>query len=161
MAEVSRAHNPKRRKPTVGKSTRASVNVSPRLDKLLSGELSVEDLHDDEIRRMQLHDKNGSFSGNPPIWIPRDFALALQSEHRRRFAKEMAEMIPEALDAIKELVTSKRLQPGDATRLKAAQEIIERNFGKVTASAEMHVVVDKGKSFDELADEVLVIEEVE
>lgn len=139
---------------------RQSVNVADRLEMLISGKLTIEELDDDEIRRMQLRDKNGDFKGRPPKWIPREFALALRSEHARRFSREMSEMVPDALNAIRELVNSKHLAPGDATRLKAAEAILERNFGKIIAQQEINLTVEKGKSFDEFADEVLVIEEI-
>ncbi|UVF61333.1 hypothetical protein SEA_SPARCETUS_4 [Microbacterium phage Sparcetus] len=127
-----------------------------RLDKLISGELTVEDLDDEEIQRMQLRNNQGDFRGRAPLYIPRELAMAFRQEHFRRFSREMQEMTPIAIKAIKELATSRHLMPGDATRLRAAELILERNFGKVTQSIDSHVTVDKGKTFDDFVGEAII-----
>lgn len=143
-----------RRKPT-----RKVIELT-RLDKLISGELSIEDLDDEEIRKMQLRNNVGDFRGRPPLYIPRDMAMAFRQEHFRRFGKEMAEIVPDAMRAIKELLNSRHLSPGDATRLRAAELVLERNFGKVTQNVDQHVVVDKGKTFEDfVGDAIIDVEE--
>ena len=139
-----------RRKPT-----RKVIELT-RLDKLISGELAIEDLDDEEIRKMQLRNNVGDFRGRPPLYIPRDMAMAFRQEHFRRFGKEMAEIVPDAMRAIKELLNSRHLAPGDATRLRAAELVLERNFGKVTQNVDQHVVVDKGKTFEDFVGEAII-----
>jgi len=138
----------------------ATIELS-RLDLLIKGELSIEDLDDEEIRRMQLRNSAGDFRGRAPLYVPRDMALAFRQEHFRRFQKEMAELVPDAIKAIKEQLNSRHLAPGDATRLRAAELVLERNFGKVTQNVDQHVVVDKGKSFEDFVGEAIIDVEAE
>ena len=143
------------RRPTRPGRTVVRVNVT-RLDMLLSGELLIEDLDDEEIARMQLRDKNGDFKGRPSSYVPRELALAFRQESYRRFQSAMGEMLPNALKAHREMLDSRHLAPGDAARLSAIKEVYERTFGKVAATSDVHLTVDKGKTFDDVLDEVLV-----
>jgi len=148
-----------RRKPT--KVHRKRIELT-RLDLLINGDLLIEDLDDEEIRKMQLRNNSGDFRGRPPLYIPRDMAMAFRQEHFRRFGREMAEIVPDAMRAIKELLNSRHLAPGDATRLRAAELVLERNFGKVTQNVDSHVTVDKGKSFEDFVGEAIIdVEEEE
>lgn len=143
-------------KPKPRTSRQIRVSAPTRLDMLINGELSVEDLTDEEIRRQQLMNKNGDFRGRPPMWVPREFALAMQAEHFRRFRKDMSELVPDAVKAVKEMLNSRHLAPGDAARLRAAELVIERNFGKVTQNVDSHVTLDKGKTFEDYSEEILI-----
>jgi hypothetical protein len=149
--------------PRRPKVPRKSVQVSvTRLQLLLDGTLTIEELDDEEIRRMQLKDSTGSFKGRPPLWIPHSLALAFKQEFFRRFQSELGEMIPDAMKAIKEQLNSRHLSPGDATRLRAAELVIDRVFGKVTQNVDQHVTLDKGKSFEDFVGDALVdVEEEE
>lgn len=142
-----------RRQPN--KRTKRRIETT-RLDMLISGELTIEDLDDEEIRKMQLRNKAGDFRGRPPLYVPHEMAMAFRQEHFRRFGREMAELVPDAIRAIREQLNSRHLSPGDATRLRAAELVLERNFGKVTQNVDQHVVVDKGKSFDDYVGEALI-----
>lgn len=142
-----------RRQPT--KRVKRRIEVT-RLDMLINGDLAIEDLDDDEIRKMQLRNSSGDFRGRPPLYIPRDMAMAFRQEHFRRFGLEMAEIVPEAVRAVRELLNSRHLAPGDATRLRAAELVLERNFGKVTQNVDSHVVVDKGKTFEDWVGEAII-----
>lgn len=143
------------KKSKAGARKQIRVQVPPRLYAFMTGEITLDDLDDDEIRRGQLKQSNGQF-GPEPAWIPRELAGALRAEQYRRFQVEMAGMLPDAMQAIHEMVKSRHLMPGDATRLKAAETILERVYGKVTQSVESHVTVDKGKSFDDVIEASLV-----
>lgn len=147
------------RKP-VRRKTKVARFEATRLDMLISGELKVEDLTDEEIRRQQLMNSQGDFRGRPPMWVPREFAMAMQAEHFRRFKRDMSELVPDAVRAVKEMLNSRHLSPGDAARLRAAELVMERNFGKVTQNVDQHVTVDKGKSFENYVEDALVDAEV-
>jgi hypothetical protein len=149
---MAEARRPTKKRPT----TRIAVIEKSRLDLLISGELAIEDLDDEEIRRMQLRNAQGDFRGRAPLYVPREMALAFRQEHFRRFQNEMAELVPDALRAIKEQLNSRHLAPGDATRLRAAELVLERNFGKVTQNVDQHVTVDKGKSFEDFVGEAII-----
>ena len=121
----------------------------------ISGELSVEDLDDEEIQRMLLRNERGTFQGRPPISLPREFIRAFQVEQQRRFQNWINTHVEDAQKAIIELVNSKSLSPGDATRLKAAQEILERYAGKTPDKIEVKAEVSV---FEETAAEAVIIE---
>jgi len=153
-SEVARLAKPKR--------VQHRINISPRMQMWLDGKLSSEDFDDDEVTRMQLKDKNGHFSGRPTKNIPRELAIAFRSQQQIRLMAWFAETVPEAQKAYREILNSRHLQPGDAARLRAAEGIFERVIGKVNAASEVHVTVDKGKSYDDVLEGVLVdVEEEE
>lgn len=127
-----------------------------RLDLLLSGELSISDLDDEEIRRMQLRNAQGDFRGRAPLYIPREMAMAFRQEFFVRFQRDMNEAVPDAMRAISEMVNSRHLMPGDSTRLRAAELVLERVFGKVTQNVDQHVTVEKGKSFEDFVGEAII-----
>jgi hypothetical protein len=130
-----------------------------RLQLLLDGDLTVDELDDEEIQRMQLRNKNGDFRGRPPVWIPRELAAAVQIEFRRRFQAEMQALMPLALKGHKEMLTSRHLAPGDAARMAAIKEVYERTLGKVTQTVDQHVVVENKSFEDFVGDAIIDVEE--
>lgn len=145
----------------VSRRRQTRINVSPRMQQWLDGNLEAEDFTDEEVNRMQLQDKNGHFSGRPIKHIPRDLAIAFRSQQQMRLMAWFAEQVPLAQKATMELLNSRHLSPGDATRLRAAEGIFERVIGKVQANSEMHVVVSKEKTYEDVLEGVLVDVEAE
>lgn len=143
--------------PTKGRRT-IKVEMT-RYDMLVSGELKIEDLDDDEIFRMQLRNVDGHFKGRPPRYIPRELAIAWSVEQQKRAGRWFAEQLPEAQKATLELLRSRHLAPGDGARLRAAELIFDRVLGKV--GNETHITVDKGKTFDDVIELALVDTEEE
>jgi polysaccharide pyruvyl transferase WcaK-like protein len=139
--EVARQRRPRKR------------TVPDRYEEFMTGKLTVEDLDDEEIARMQLRSADGSFRGRPPGVIPRELATAFKREQQRRFQQFIAEAVPAAQRAVIELVNSRRLQPGDATRLKAAEAILERFAGKVPDKVEVSAEIS---TFESVMGEILV-----
>ena len=119
----------------------------------IDGDLTVEDLDDEEIQRMQLRNERGTFQGNPPVSLPREFIQAIRIEQQRRFAHWINTTVPGAQKAVVELMNSKKLMPGDATRLKAAQEIIERYAGKTPDRIEVKAEIT---NFEASINEIVV-----
>lgn len=148
MAEPGRAVRRSSRK-------QVRVGVPTRLEMLMSGELKVEELDDEEINRMQLRNEQGDFRGRPPLWVPREMAVAFQQEFRRRFASKMQELMPLALKGHEELLRSRHLAPGDAARMSAIKEVYERTIGKVVQTADVHMTVEKRNFEDVTADVVM------
>lgn len=112
-----------------------------RYQAFMDGDLTVDDLDDEEVQRMQLRASDGSFRGGIPHALPREFLNAIRMEQQKRFAHWVNTVIPEAQKTVVELMQSKKLQPGDATRLKAAQEILERFAGKTPERVEVKAEV--------------------
>lgn len=132
----------------------SSIQPPPeRYRKFMDGEISVEDLDDEEIQRMQLRNESGTFAGRAPVSLPREFIMAIRIEQQRRFQHWINVVVPQAQATIVELMNSKKLMPGDATRLKAAQEIIERFAGKTPDRVEVKAEVSV---FDSAVADILV-----
>lgn len=150
--------SPKSNRPSKAqiKSKRVAVVAtrSPRMQMWMAGELGPEDLTDEEVNKMQLMDSDGHFRGRPPGMIPRELALAFRMEQQKRLMSWFAEQVPVAQRAMKELLESRHLAPGDATRLRAAEGVFERVIGKV--GQETHIVVDKGRSFEDVTADVVM-----
>ena len=153
---------------TPGKGVARRKRTSPprkeqrsRMQMLIEGDLTMEDLDDEEINRMQLRNKNGNFAGRPPQWIPRELAGALRAEFQRRFQAKMQEMVPLALKGHEELLRSRHLAPGDAARMSAIKEVYERTVGKVVQGVDAHVVVEDKRFEDFVGDAIIDVEEEE
>lgn len=127
---------------------------SPRMRMWMAGELTADMLTDEEVARCQLMDKDGHFRGRPTSMVPRELMQAFRSEAQKRLMQWFQEQVPLAQKATQELLQSRHLAPGDATRLRAAEGIFERVVGKV--GTETHIVVDKGKSFEDFVGEALI-----
>lgn len=104
------------------------IAVSGRMEKLITGELSVEDLDDEELARGQCRDSAGGFSGRPARVIPRE----LQQEMIRRLLGRGDELWRSAYNVAIRVFLEVAADPNNsaADRMKAAQYIIERVAGK-------------------------------
>lgn len=103
---------------------------------------------------MCLMDSDGHFRGRPPGMVPRDLMMAFRTEQQKRLQAWFAEQVPIAQKAMQELLLSRHLAPGDATRLRAAEGVFERVIGKV--GQETHIIVDKGRSFEDVTADVVM-----
>lgn len=83
----------------------------------------------EELARGQLMDKNGSFSGRPPSFVPKAFHDACIKELLGRGRILYKENYVKAIQAMTEIASSKTAKEAD--RIKAAQFVIERLEGKV------------------------------
>ena len=143
------------KRPTKKRTQVARIRTeSPRMRMWMAGELDPADLTDEEVARCQLMDKDGHFKGRPTKMVPRELMMAFRSEAQKRLMQWFQEQVPLAQKATQELLQSRHLAPGDATRLRAAEGIFERVVGKV--GTETHIVVDKGKSFEDFVGEALI-----
>lgn len=153
MAERAKPGRPTK-KQIKNRTVAVVRTTSPRMRMWMDGELKPEDLTDDEVNKMQLQDADGHFRGRPPSMIPRELALAFRTEQQRRLQAWFAEQVPLAKAALQELILSRHLAPGDSTRLRAAESVFERVIGKV--GQETHIVVDKGRSFEDVTADVVM-----
>lgn len=101
---------------------------SQRLQQLLTGELKVEDLDDEELARGYPRAEDGSFKGRPPTMIPR----IMQDEITRRLLARGQELLKENyLKAMGTLVDIASDPNVDANvRTRTAQYVVERLAGK-------------------------------
>lgn len=104
------------------------TRVTGRMARFLAGELTVDDLDEEELARGQFRDERGQFSGRPNKLIPRE----IQQEFIRRLLQHGDEIWRQGYNiAIRvhlEICADPNNSPSD--RLKAAQYLIERVAGK-------------------------------
>lgn len=113
------------------------TTVGDRMQKLLDGELTVEDLDDEEIIKGQLRASNGSFTGRKAAMIPR----AMHDEFMRRVLARGQDKLREdffsAIDTVTEIM--KDTQNDAGIRLRAADMILGRVAGKPVEKVELSV----------------------
>ena len=97
----------------------------------------VGTLTPEELARGQLMDKNGSFTGRPPSYVPRQFHDACVRELLGRGRVLYKTNYVKAIEAMTEIATDENVKPAD--RFKAAQFVIERLEGKVPDKLEVAV----------------------
>lgn len=114
---------------------RMRVVVAGRTAALLSGELDVADLDEEELARGYCKDKNGRFSGRPPMVVPRELHDRMRRELLKRGDDLFAESFVEAVRTMANIALDTRAE--DKDRIKAAQYVIERVAGKVPEKVEL------------------------
>lgn len=93
----------------------------------------VQQLSAEELARGQIKNKDGTFGGRPPQWVPRAFHRACISELMRRGKQLWQENYLQAIETMSEIASGRgtgvHATPGE--RIKAAMFVIERLEGKV------------------------------
>lgn len=131
------------------------IGVPDRYTGFITGELSVEDLDDEEVMRGQLRSRNGDFVGRKPNAIPREFMVAIQIEQQKRFQDGLNPLVLDALNTLQYVMQpGYRAQPGDAAKVKAATYIIDRFAGKTPENVQLKAEVST--RFENIANEILI-----
>ena len=115
--------------------------VPPRYRAFLTGEMTVADLDEEEIRRGQLRDVNGNFSGRPTNVIPRQFHEALAKEALDRMNGRLSRMVGLSIEVLTEIASNKRAPA--VARNQAAIYLLERVVGKIPDKVQQEVVMKK------------------
>lgn len=118
---------------------RKKVTINSRMQKIMDGELSIEDLDDEEIFSGKIRATDGSMKGRPVDFIPRKFYAAATAELMKRFQLRVNEQLEPMLQVLQEIALNTRL-PADA-RYKAATYLVERAAGKVPDKVEAQISV--------------------
>jgi len=90
----------------------------------------VETLTPEELVRGRLKDKNGTFRGTPPAWVPQEFHRACIRELMRRGKTLWQTNYLEAIEAMTQVAKGAVKGATVRDRLVAAQFVIERIEGK-------------------------------
>jgi len=88
-----------------------------------------EGLDDQELARGQLRAKDGSFTGRPPTFVPREFLLACQRDQKRRFEEIFGSEVIGIAKQYVELAKDSNIPVKD--RAKMMQYAMERIFGGI------------------------------
>lgn len=138
---------------TAPKGAPVEVRVqSPRLARLLAGELRIEDLDDEELARGMPRDKGGKFRGRPPLAIPRELHDRMVAELLKRGNALFREEFISAVKVFAEI--AKDTEEDANVRLKAAQYVIERIAGKVPDKVEVRAT----DPWQQIIDDILVLD---
>jgi hypothetical protein len=89
----------------------------------------VDGLDEEELARGQLRADNGTFTGRPPKFVPREFLLAAQREQKRRFEEIFGSEVLGLAQQYIELCKDHSIAPKD--RAKLIQYAMERIFGGI------------------------------
>lgn len=105
-----------------------AVPAGERWRMLLDGTLTVADLDDEEVSRMQVRAKDGSFSGARPKRMPSHLAQAFHREIITRAESKFRTALGDAVKVLAEIANDP--DASDAVRVQAADKIINRVLGK-------------------------------
>jgi hypothetical protein len=114
---------------------------------LLSGQITVRDLDDAEVKKMRVRGKGGGFDGRPRA-LPSHIAQAFAAEQQRRLKDKVRKAVPEALEALVDIMRD----PEHKDRKAVAQWFLERELGKTPDV----IRVEESNTFERLSEEVLV-----
>lgn len=106
---------------------------------LLSGTLTVKDLDDDELARMQVRSRDGSFAGRRRA-VPSHLAQKMQQEGIRRATELFRVAAPAAVQGL--LAIAEDPDAKDSDRLRAYSLIMDRGLGRVPET----IRVEDGRS---------------
>ncbi len=112
-----------------------------RYEAFLTGELTVEDLDDEELRRGQLRDRDGGFKGRPTNVVPRSFHKAIADEIINRTNGRLGRYVGLAVEVLVEIAENKRAPA--VARYQAATYLMERVVGKIPDKVQQEVVMKK------------------
>lgn len=119
----------------------------------INGEIDPASLDDEEIRRGQLRASDGSFKGQRPQSLPREFIIAMQMESQRRMEQDWLAMYEDAKAVYQEILLKRNASMQDKVRLDAAREVMERLQGKPVERVEIKATVSR---FDEVAGDIIM-----
>ena len=120
-----------------------------RYRQFLAGQLTVDDLDDEELACCGFRAANGSIF--KPRNVPREIAQAFQRAIYERAQAELRSLTVEAAQTMGEIMKNKTIEPD--IRLKAALSIIERNLGKTPQV----IAVTEAKAYEEVFDGILSV----
>lgn len=124
---------------------RGLISIPPRVQALLEGTLSVEELDDEELARGYPRAEDGSFRGRPAV-IPTIVHQRIQRELFSRAAEKLRANLLGATETMTAIALD--TEQDAATRMKAAQWVIERIMGK---TPDVAVTMDE-KRYERLLD---------
>lgn len=136
-----KASRPDDKRLKANRPPRQRAEPKSRYQMLIDGDLTVEDLDDDEIQRGRCKDKNGNFSGRPPASFPRALHDAMHNEFLRRTSETFKPLVDVATGVLLDVALNKRAAA--PARVQAANILLERGAGKVKDQVVSEIIVKK------------------
>lgn len=119
-----------------------------RWARLLSGDLTVQDLSDEEVSRMRTYSKGTTFVGRAPR-LPSHLVQQFQDEQMRRIKSTIREYAPKAVKGLLELAQDPETPA--AVRKDCWKLLLEHTIGK----APLTVQHNAGSGWDTLTNEAI------
>lgn len=117
-----------RKKKTDAARAAGVPRAGERWAALLSGQITVADLDEEELAKMRVRGADGGFTGRRPA-LPSHIAAAMQAESLKRAVDLFREAAPKAVKGLIEIANDPDVKPAD--RIRAYQLVMERSLGKV------------------------------
>jgi hypothetical protein len=136
-----KAKRPDDKRLSANRPKRTPVKPKSRWQQLIDGDITVDDLDDEEIAMQRCKDKNGRFTGRPPKDLPRELAGSMKVAFARRVQEQLDGTVDIAIQTLVEVAANKA-QAGVA-RVNAANSLLERVVGKVPDKVVQDVIVRK------------------
>jgi hypothetical protein len=112
------------------------IRITGRYADFLAGDITVEDLDDEEVARGRLRASDGTFRGRPPTTIPQEMVQAMKREWLSRAQARLSEaLLEKGIGVLTQLAGDHTVDP--AVRLRAADLIMNRTMGKVPDKIEV------------------------
>lgn len=124
-----------------GKRNRLTIQLEGKMADLYEGILTVQDMDNEELARMQFKDHTGTFRGRKPTNLPGPLVNMMRKELIDRVSEVRREALEDANKALVAIMRDEDIKPAD--RIKAALALIEREEGKVPDKVELSTG-DKG-----------------
>lgn len=117
--------------------------INQRYNQLLTGELKIEDLDDEELIRGQMRTKHGDFRGPHPSIIPWTMHKAAMDAFGQRMERHLIEEIPNILDAMVAIANGSDVTGlrDPKARVAAGTYLLDRILGKTPDKQETQVTV--------------------
>lgn len=119
-----------------------------KLAMLLSGELSYKELTDEELDRMQLRNKSGTFTGSYNILLPSEVTRAMRQELLRRSQGKLDGALQRAIKRLVTLVDDPDVDPKD--QIRAIAIILERALGRVPETVNINQTATVWQTMDDV-----------
>lgn len=127
----------------------AQAESLSRYRQFMAGQLTVDDLEDEELAACGFRASNGSIF--KPKNVPRELAQAFTRAIYERAQVELRSLTVEAAQTMGEIMKNKTVEPD--IRLKAALSIVERNLGK---TPQVLAITDT-KAYEEVFDGIMPV----
>lgn len=122
-------------RPSGSGRPRVTVQLEGKMALLANGELTVLDMDNEELARMQFKDKNGKFTGRKPANLPQVLVNLMRKELIDRVHEIRRGAVADANQVLVDILSDTDAKPAD--RIKAALALIERVEGKVPDKVEL------------------------
>lgn len=117
-----------------GARDRLTIQLEGKMAMLARGEISVADMDNEELARLQFKAADGTFRGRPPSNVPAQLLNLMRRELLDRLAEKRREVLEEMQDIA---ISIARHGDKDGDRLKALQYIVDRELGKTPEKVEI------------------------